>query len=307
MPNYEEIVAQSQANVKSLGEKLKDLDQLYQDINSLKTKPENILLAFDKNFKEITEQFKQYQQTLGEASKMYLDDSNSLFISNLNELAGKNTQLETEISRLVNTNFTLLFADLQKVFIDKTSEDLAVELKRFEDNSTDFQNKILTLKTQISRLISTDFKQLFADLQKIFIEQTSKDLAVELKRFEDNSTDFQNKILTLQTQISRLVETDFNTLFVDLQKIFIEQTQKDIAVELDKIDAKITDFQTKIYSFGEEINRLEKVDLEKNFEKLQKTLSEQNMDLKTEIKTNKIIQIIGLISMISLLLGIILK
>ena len=52
MPNYEQIVKESQENVKSLSEKLKDLDQLYQDINSLKTKPESILLAFNENFKK---------------------------------------------------------------------------------------------------------------------------------------------------------------------------------------------------------------------------------------------------------------
>lgn len=55
MPNYEEIIKLSQANVKLLSEKLKDLDNLHQDIISLKTKSAGIPLAFEQSFHKISE------------------------------------------------------------------------------------------------------------------------------------------------------------------------------------------------------------------------------------------------------------
>ena len=47
MPDYEEIIKQSQANVKSLSEKLKDLDTLYQEIKALKAAAEGVPEIFN--------------------------------------------------------------------------------------------------------------------------------------------------------------------------------------------------------------------------------------------------------------------
>ena len=52
MPDYEEIIKQSQANVKSLSEKLKDLDKLHQEIKALKEAAEGIPEIFNKKFQE---------------------------------------------------------------------------------------------------------------------------------------------------------------------------------------------------------------------------------------------------------------
>ncbi len=315
MPNYDKIVEESQANVTLLGEKLKGLDQLYQDINSLKTKPESILLAFDKNFKEITELFKQYQQTLAEAAKMYLDGSNSLFTSKLNELADKNAKLETEISRLVNTDLTKLFADLQKGFMDKTSEDLSVELKRFEDNSTDFQDKIHTLKAQISRLIGTDFDALFKDLQKQFIEQTKKDLDIELNKIGATTTDFQTKINSFGEEINRLEKIDLEKGFDKLQK-----TLSDIFGAINTVNLSLVGLTTSLNPLIQSLGQLQTIikdslneqnkknEIEFEFLKTQiANLTEKNSALKKDIYIGTIMQVVGFLVTLSLLLGIFLK
>ena len=333
MPNYEQIVKESQENVKSLSEKLKDLDQLYQDINSLKTKPESILLAFNENFQEISELFKQYIQTLGIASKMYLDGSNSLFTGKIEELADKNAKLEKEISRLVNTDLAKLFADLQQIFITKTSEDLGVELKRFENNSIDFQDKIYTLKAQISRLISTDFEALFKKLQKAFIEQTQKDVAVELGKMSEKTTDFQTKIDSFGGEINRLEKVDLEKHFDKLQKtlsdIFgaintINLTLIGLITSLNLVLQTLGQVQKAIEYNSEETNKLinalsketdnhlNQQDIKNNtdFEYLKQeiaNLSKQNIAVNKEIKTNKITQIIGFVVIISLLLYVIIK
>lgn len=162
MPNYEEVIQQSQANIKSLSEKLNDLDKLHQDIKGLIKQPE----IFDSKYQQIVKLSEDYTNTLGAATKKYLDGNNTLFTAKLNELSDKTNELQNEISRLVNTDFTKLFHDLQKSFIDQTKQDLALELKKFDDKSTDLQSKIDDLKKQVERLESIDLEKHFDKLQK---------------------------------------------------------------------------------------------------------------------------------------------
>jgi len=162
MPNYEEVIQQSQENIKSLSEKLKDLDKLHQDIKELIKQPE----IFDTKYQQIVKLSEEYTNTLGAATKKYLDGNNTLFTANLNELSNRTKDLQKEISRLVNTDFTKLFQDLQKSFIDQTRKDLAIELKKFDDKSTDLQTKIDELREQVERLEKIDLEKHFDKLQK---------------------------------------------------------------------------------------------------------------------------------------------
>jgi chromosome segregation ATPase len=166
MPNYEEVIQQSQENIKSLSEKLKDLDKLHQDIKELIKQPE----IFDTKYQQIVKLSEEYTNTLGAATKKYLDGNNTLFKANLNELSNKTKDLQKEISRLVNTDFTKLFQDLQKSFIDQTRKDLAIELKKFDDKSTDLQAKIDDLRKQVERLERIDLEKHFDKLQKTLSE-----------------------------------------------------------------------------------------------------------------------------------------
>ena len=203
-----------------------------------------------------------------------MDGNNTLFTANLSDLTGKIKEIENEIDRLIDTDLTALFKDLQKVFIDQTRSDLTVELKRFEEKTVDLQAKINNLKLQTDRLVNTNFREQFNELQKVFIDQTRSDLAVELKRFEERSKHLQNKIDSLEKEISRLVNTDFTKLFRDLQKTFIDQTRIDLAVELKRFEKESTDLQIRNRELKKQIERLEEIDLEKNFDKLQRTLAE---------------------------------
>ena len=287
MPNYgyDEIIKQSQENVKKLSEKLNALDKLHQDIRSsndkfyeeallIKKSSEAIPDAFKAKFEEIVQFSKHYTNVLGESTKTYLDGNNTLFTTKLSELSVKTGDLKKEIDRLINTDLTESFDILQKIFIDETRKNLDIELKKFEAKSDDLQIKINDLKKEVTRLVNTDFTKLFDGLQKVFIDQTRKDFDVELKKFEAKSLDLQIKIDGLKKEVTRLVNTDFIKLFEELQKVFIDQTRKDLAVELKKFQDKSNDFQTKIYEFKKQIDRLDSIDLVKHFDKLQKTLSE---------------------------------
>ena len=128
MPNYEELIQQSQVNINSLSKKLKDLDKLHQEIKELIKQPE----IFDTKYQQIVKLSEDYTNTLGAATKKYLDGNNTLFTTKLNELSDKTKDLQKEITRLVNTDFTKLFQDLQISFIDQSRKDLAIEYKKFD-------------------------------------------------------------------------------------------------------------------------------------------------------------------------------
>ena len=268
MPDYEEIIKQSQANVKSLSDKLKDLDKLHQEIKALKESAEGIPEMFNKKFQELVKLSEDYTNTLGAATKNYLDGNNTLFTTKLSELSTKIKEFEKEITRLVNTDFTKLFKDLQKVFIDQTRADLATELKRFEEKSKDLQTKIDELKKQIERLEKIDLEKHFDKLQKTLAEIFGAINAINLTL--TNIIQTLNSIVQSLGAIQNAIDTNHK--------------------ETKQVISSFSDATTNhLYNQDSEAKR--------NTELLEskiKSLAEQNDLLKKEVKTNRIIQIVGL-------------
>ncbi len=281
MPDYEEIIKQSQANVKSLSEKLKDLDKLHQEIKALKEAAEGIPEIFNKKFQELVKLSEDYTNTLGAATKNYLDGNNTLFTTKLSELSTKIKEFEKEITRLVNTDFTKLFKDLQKVFIDQTRADLATELKRFEDKSKDLQTKIDELKKQIERLEKIDLEKHFDKLQKTLAEIFGAINAINLT--------LTNIIQTLTGIVQSLgnIQTMLDTNHKEAKQLlnsFSETTEKHLTDQDKQATKNVELLESKM-----------------------KSLSEQNELLKKEVKTNRIIQIVGLTIILIILLYVAVK
>lgn len=281
MPNYEEIIQQSHANIKSLSEKLKDLEKLHQEIRALKDAAEGIPEIFNEKFQELVKLSEDYTNTLGTATKNYLDGNNTLFTTKLSELSTKIKEFEKEISRLLNTDFIKLFKDLQKVFIDQTREDLATELKRFEDNSNDLQTKIDELKAQVERLEKIDLEKHFDKLQKTLAEIFGAINAINLT--------LTNIIQTLTGIVQSLgsIQTAIDANHKETKQLlnsYSEATEKHLA-DQDKQAAKYLELlESKI-----------------------KSLSEQNDLLKKDVKTNRIIQIVGLTIILIILIYVAVK
>jgi ABC-type transporter Mla subunit MlaD len=291
--NYDEIIKQSQANVKSLSEKLKDLDKLYQDIISLKTKSEGIPLAFEQNFQKISELSKQYTETLGVASKTYLDGNNTLFTTKLKNLADTNTKLEKEISRLVNTDLTKLFNDLQKVFIDQTKKDIGSELKKIEEKTTDFQTKINSFGVEISRLEKVNLEKHFDKLQKTLSDIFGAINAINLTLI--GLTNSLNSVIQTLGQIQKVIEDNFKETN-KLITTFSQETNNHLNQQDKKNDTEFEILKKEVANLSEQ-----NIDLKKDLA----SISEQNIDLKKGIKTNKKIQIVGLVMILIILVYVV--
>lgn len=115
--------------------------------------------------------------------------------------------------------------------------------------------------------VTNDFTNVLGKSVNIFLEGNN-DLLTK------NSTDFSNKISELGSEITRLVEVDFNALFKDLETKFLENSKLEIGKELKKFDEKTNNLQNKIDDLSKEITRLSKIDLEEHFNKHQSKLSE---------------------------------
>lgn len=268
MPNYEEIIQQSQANVKSLSEKLKDLDKLYQDIIFLRDYSKGIPNIFNTKFNEIVKLSTNYTNVLGGATKTYLDGNNTLFTTKLSELSNKLKDFDKEVSRLINTDFNILFKDLQKIFIDQTRKDLEIQLTRFEEKAKDLQTKNEALGKQVERLTKVDLEKGFDKLQK-----TLSDIFGSINSI--------NQTLTVVTQTLNGIVQSLGTIQNSIDKnhkelkqnidIFRESTVKHLTNQDQEAKSNYQLLETKINS-----------------------ISEQNDLLQKEIKTNRIIQIVGL-------------
>ena len=328
-----ELLDKSFEELEKLRKEVIKLEKIRQTIEDLKTGNENLPFVFGEAFEKVLKQADEYKETLGIASKTYLDGSNSLFTIKLNDFAEKNIKLENEVSRLVNTDLSKSFNDLQELFIEKTREDIASELDKIDRKTIDFQTKINNLQKEVNRLTNTDLSKSFNDLQKIFIEQTKKDVGIELKKIGEKTNDFQTKITSFGGEINRLEKVDLEKLFDKLQK-----TLSDIFGAINAINLTLTGLTTSLNSVIQSLGQIQKT-VEDNFKETNKiittfstetnshlnqqdkkndiefetlknkvvNLSEQNIALKKEITTNRVIQIVGLVITISLLIYLIIK
>lgn len=281
MPNYDEIIKQSEDNINSLSEKLKGLDKLYQEIKSIKESSELIPEIFSNKFLELVKLSEDYTNTLGSSTINYLDGNNTLFTTKLSELSIKIKEFENEINRLVNTDFTNLFKDLQKEFIEKARADLAIELKLIEEKSNDLQTKIEYLKIQVDRLDKIDLDKHFDKLQKTLAEifGAINSINLTLTNTVQTLTSIVQTLGTIQTSLetnhkeSKQLITSFNG---SLEKLLTDQN-KQAAKDVELLELKI------------------------------KTLSDQNALLFKDLIKNRIIQIAGTTIMIILLIYVAVK
>jgi uncharacterized protein YukE len=85
----------------------------------------------------------------------------------------------------------------------------------------------------------------------------------------------------IQKSVSELNEIDLESRFDKLYDSFTAKSKSDFDIELKKLDQKSVELENLKNQFVAEITRLEKVDLDKGFSQLQKTLSDLFSSLST--------------------------
>jgi len=280
---YDEVIRQSQENVKALSEKLKAFDELHADIIKLKDNNNKLPQFFDDKFKEISQLAIDYTQKLGSLSNEYLELNNHLFTSKINELSLKIKEIENEISRLEKTDFVELFKVLQDEFIKTARTDLNSELNKFDKKVIDLQNNI------------DNFKTLLDDLNEEITRLENIDLEKHFDNLQKTLSDIFGAINSLNISFTTIIQT--------LNKIV--QSNSDIETKIDK-NAKDTksDLEALTKTFESQLQQ-QKDELIKNRELLEsriRSVEIQNEQINKGIKINRIIGIVGISIIITLLI-----
>jgi len=184
---YEKVIEQSQENVNALGEKLRALDELYADIESLKDANAEIPLLFEKKYLEIAELSQKFTNTIGESTKLYIEGNNKTFIKNIRKLAEENKNLrdtsndiERETIRLENLDFEEPFDKFQKTLSDIFGAINTVNLSMTEIHQS--MNKIVKLNNDISNKIDKVKNDL------------SNDISIQSNAIKNSNTLINNKV-----------------------------------------------------------------------------------------------------------------
>lgn len=265
---YEELIESSYNELETLKSEVTQLESIRKNIEILIGSNNELPPLFLELYNNLKELSASYTGSINDVTRKYLSDANTVFVERVSELQSKINEINNQIERISKVDFTGLFKDLQKDFIDKTRADLEIELKKFDEKSKDLQTKVDELKKQIERIENIDFDRHFDRLQKTLSEIFGAVNAINLT--------LTNIIQTLTGIVQTLgsIQTTLDTHHKEtkqLVKNFSEATEKHLAEQDNQVS--------------------------KHFELLEgklKSLSEKNELLKKDIKTNRIIQIAGL-------------
>jgi ferritin-like metal-binding protein YciE len=199
MPNYDELIQQSQVNVNALSDKLKELDELHQDIKRLIELPE----TFDIKFQEIVQITEGYTNTLGDSTKKYLDACNTIFIENLQELSNKSKELSKDFQTKID--------ELKEQVIRLEGLDLDRRLNWLNSASTQIFNTIRTnhtaTTTQITNFSNATQASLNAIQTRINANHSeTTDQIIDLEHHILKSLAQQNSSLKKQIKTNRIIQ-----------------------------------------------------------------------------------------------------
>lgn len=278
---HEELIESSYKELEILKSEVTQLEDIRKNIEILIRGNNDLPPLFLELYQKLETLSISYTKGIDDITRKYLSDANTYFVERLIELQIEIGILESQIERISNVNFTGLFEDLQKKFIDQTRADLATELNRFEEKSKDLQTKIDDLKKQINRLEKIDLEKHFDKLQKTLAEIFGAINAINLTL----TTIIQT--LTGIVQSLGTIQTAIETNHKEAKKLlntFSEVTEKHLTEQDKQATKNVELLESKI-----------------------KSLSEQNELLKKEVKTNRIIQVVGLTIILIILIYVAVK
>jgi len=231
MANYntEEILRESQENVKKLNEKLKDIESLHNEIKE----SVSLSLKNPKLFKELAEK-------VNDAANIYLIENNNIFEQKIEEISKKTSELSSEITRLVEVDFTALFKNLETKFLENSKVEIGKELKKFDEKAGKLQNKIDDLSNEITRLSQIDLEEHFnrhqSKLSEVFISVNGinsviTSISQNINKIIQNFGEIEQTLSKNQKEIAK----SFDVLTENQEKTSLE-IQNKIKETNDKID-----------------------------------------------------------------------
>jgi uncharacterized protein YukE len=246
--NTEEILRESQENVKKLNEKLKDIESLHNEIK------ESVSLSLKNPIL-----FKELAEKLNESAELYLTGSNTIFDEKISEISNKISELGSEITRLVEVDFNALFKDLETKFLENSKEELSKELKKIDDKSNNIQTKIDDFGKEINRLSKIDLEEHFnkhqSKLSEVFISVNGingviTSISQNLNKIIQNFGEVEQTLTKNQKETTKKLD-DLSEVQIKSQKELLEKikesdTKLNAVISQNDLLRKELDFNKKI-------------------------------------------------------------
>lgn len=244
----EDILRESQENVKKLNEKLKDIESLHNEIK------ESVSLSLKNPIL-----FKELAEKLNDSAELYLTGNNTIFDQKIVEISNKISELGSEITRLVEADFNALFKDLETKFLENSKEEIGKELKKIDVKVNFFQTKINDLEDVIFKLASIDLEAHFNKhqnkLSEVFISVNGINgilttILQNINKIIQNFGDIEQTLSKNQKEINKgfdtLTESQEKTTNDLLNKLKESDTKLDAIVSQNELLKKEQEFNKKL-------------------------------------------------------------
>lgn len=257
MDNIDQILEKNYEQLDILKSELTNLKEIKNRIEVLIGSNDKLPIIFSERFDKIIQVTNDFTNVLGNSVNVFLEGNNDLLTKNNTDFSNKITEIGSEITRLVEVDFKVLFKDLETKFLENSKIEIGKELKKFDEKSNSIQNKIDDLGKEITRLSKIDLEEHFNKHQNKLSEVFM-------------SVNGINGILTTISQnINKIIQN-----FGDIEQI-LSKNQKEINKSFDTL----TESQEK--TTNDLLNKLKESDT-----KLDAIIT-HNEGLKKELDFNK--------------------
>lgn len=130
MPEYKEILEQSEENIVALKQQIEVFQYLHEDLKRRIEQTGEIPKMYNELFEKIKKLSEDYLKGLGSTVKNYVEGNNKFLQDNIGELKKLNTSLKDEINRLSEVDLEKHFEEHQKSLseIIKAINDINISL-----------------------------------------------------------------------------------------------------------------------------------------------------------------------------------
>ncbi|QKJ63335.1 hypothetical protein [Flavobacterium sp. M31R6] len=259
MDNIDQILEKNYEQLDILKSELSNLKEIKNRIEVLIGSNDKLPIIFSELFDKINQVTNDFTKVLGNSVNVFLEGNNDLLVKNNTVFSNKITELGSEISRLVAVDFKVLFKDLETNFLENSKVEIAKELKKFEEKTNNFQNKIDDLGKEITRLSKIDLEEHFnkhqSKLSEVFISVNGINgvmttISQNINKIIQNFGEIEQTLSKNQKEINKsfdaLTQSQEKTTNDLLNKIKESDTKLEAIVSQNELLKKELDFNKKL-------------------------------------------------------------
>jgi len=265
---------------------LKSLIELQKSLEEIDSAKQQVLKVVDSSeaLAQVIESYKSSFEGLSANVQTVFDESRNFNLDTITRLSEQTDNFNKEVTRLIEFDFTKSFQSIEQEVVKTFEKDLSEKLAVIDSKSQNLQEKVEDMQKQIIRFESIDLEAHFAKHQKVLSEIFTAINAVNLTL--TNITQSLTVIIQGLGTISVAIESCKTEFFDKLETI-----SKVIDTSKKEIISKQNDFKNELNT---RFNNIESTLSDKFSE-----IENQNAVIKKEIKTNRIIQILGFVILVA--------